>query len=102
VLFDKFVTVERRTVSGAYNNLVLGIDPAFGQVPVNIQPMQAEFKSGGMSYKNYKVFTTNSGIVEGMRLTVVGTGEKFIVRGRQRFDYIVLPHYELVVEGDTQ
>lgn len=103
MLFDKFVSVEYRVTSGTYNNSVYVPHPSFTWVPVNIQPIQPEFGvSDGMAFKHYKVFTTASGIVEGMRLTVSGTGERFVVRGRQRFDYIVAPHYELVVESDKQ
>ncbi|MDL2342304.1 MAG: hypothetical protein QFB87_04485 [Patescibacteria group bacterium] len=104
MLFDKTCSVEYRTVSGVYNNLQYVAHPTLTAVPVNIQPMAAQFNNatGGVSYKNYKVFTTVSGVVEGMRLTVAGTNEQFIVVGRQRFDYIVAPHYELIVEADKQ
>jgi hypothetical protein len=103
MLFDKICSLEYRTVSGNYNNYIFIAHPTLRAVPINIQPMATEFSNGnGMAYKNYKVFTTNSGIVEGMRMTVSGTGEQFIVRGRRRFDYIVAPHYELVVEADKQ
>lgn len=102
MLFDKFVSVEFRTASGS--NFVYMPHTGLPHVPVNIQPVGREFANmnNGMFYKTYKIFTTNSGIVENYRLTVSGTGEKYIVRGRQRFDYIVAPHYELVAETDKQ
>lgn len=104
MLFDKYVTVEFRTVSGQYNNQVYVPHPAFTTVPVNIQPMQGSFTDmgNGIFFKTYKCFTTASGIIEGFRLTVSGTGEQYIVRGRQRFDDIFVPHYELILENDQQ
>lgn len=104
MLFDKYVTVEYRTVSGTYGNQVYVAHPGFTTVAVNIQPIQDTFANtgNGMFFKNYRVFTTNSGIVEGFRLTVSGTGEKYIVRGRANYGYIVLPHFELVAERDDR
>lgn len=101
MLFDKIVSVEKRVLTGA----IYGYVPVVGleAIPINIQPIQAEFGTNqGMTFKNYRAFVTNSGIVEGMRLTVSGTNEQFIVRGRQRYDDILSPHYELVVEADKQ
>lgn len=102
MLFDKFVSVEYRTASGV--NFVYMPLPGYSSIAVNIQPIGKEFANmnDGMFFKTYQIFTSASGITEGHRLTVSGTGEKFIVRGRQRFDYIVAPHYELVAEADTQ
>lgn len=102
MLFDKFVNAEYRTASGV--NFVYVPHTGLQNVPVNIQPIGKEFANmnNGMYFKTYHMFTTNSGIVENMRLTVVSTGEKYIVRGRERFDYIVAPHYELMVEADQQ
>lgn len=105
MLFDKLCTVEVRTASGVYNNFVWIPHAAYASgVWMNIQPMQTQFTNtgDGLYFKNYKAFTTASGIVEGYRLTVSGTGEQYIVNGRQRFDYIVAPHYELMLEADKQ
>ena len=66
---------------------------------VNIQPASAELTamSDGQMFKTYKAFTTNSGVVEGMLLTVSGTGEVYRVRGREPFPYRMGAHYELTL-----
>ena len=68
-------------------------------VLLNIQPASPEITaiSEGEAFKTFKAFTRASGVVEGMRLTVSGTSETYIVRGRERFDYGVEEHYELVL-----
>lgn len=75
-----------------------------GQIPtsaikINIQPASAELTvlTEGVVGKTFKAFTTVSGVVEGMRLTVSGTGQQFKVTGREVFDYGVNTHYELVL-----
>jgi len=41
--------------------------------------------------------------VEGMQVTVSGTGEQYFVRGRQVHDNGILPdHYELVLTKDKR
>lgn len=68
-------------------------------VRMNIQPASAELTaiSEGEVFKTYKAFTSNSGVVEGMRVTVSGTNDIYTVKGRERFDYGVGQHYELVL-----
>lgn len=72
---------------------------ASAAVRVNIQPASAELTafSDGQMFKTYKAFTSASGIVEGMRLTVSGTNDTFTVKGREKYDYGVGQHYELVL-----
>lgn len=68
-------------------------------IRINIQPATPELTAmaDGQFFKVYKGFTTQSGVVEGMRLTVSGTGEEYIVRGKERYD--TLGHQnELVLE----
>lgn len=68
-------------------------------VPINIQPASPELTaiSDGIVFKTYKAFTTASGVIEGMLLTVSGTNEVYRVRGRERFDYGQGQHYELTL-----
>ncbi len=67
-------------------------------VQVNIQTANAEttMMADGEFFKTYKVFTSASGLVEGMRFTASGTGDTYTVKGRSKFDYGVGQHYELV------
>lgn len=68
-------------------------------IQVNIQPASAELTamSEGEMFKTYKAFTSASGVVEGMLLTVSGTGELYRVRGREAFPYRMGAHYELTL-----
>jgi len=68
-------------------------------IKINIQPASPELTaiSDGEVFKTYKAFTTASGVVEGMLLTVSGTNEVYRVRGRERFDYGQGQHYELTL-----
>lgn len=68
-------------------------------IRVNIQPASPELTafSDGQMFKTYKAFTLASGIVEGMRLTVSGTNDVFTVKGREKYDYGVGQHIELVL-----
>ena len=100
---DKVMLVEHLapTVSGqeTYQS-----HPGFTFVAMNIQPMGADFMaiSEGIYDKLFKGFTTNSGIVETFRLTVSGTTDKYVVRGRESYGYGPLPHFELVLEKGTR
>ena len=64
---------------------------------MNIQPASAEFTamSDGQFFKTYKAFTTSSGVVEGFQVVVSGTGETYLVRGREAYGYGAGQHYEL-------
>lgn len=68
-------------------------------VKVNVQPASMELTAmaDGQMFKTYKAFTTNSGVVEGMLLTVSGTGEVYRVRGREAYPYRMGQHYELTL-----
>lgn len=81
-----------------------------GQIPtaavrMNIQPASAETQVlvDGVFGKTFSAFTSSSGVVEGMQLTVSGTGEQYFVRGREVHDNGILPkHYELVLTKDKR
>jgi hypothetical protein len=66
---------------------------------INIQPASPELTilADGETFKTYKAFTTNSGVLEGMLLTVSGTGEVYRVRGREIYNYGAGQHIELVL-----
>lgn len=68
-------------------------------IRINIQPASPELTaiSDGEVFKTYRAFTTASGVIEGMLLTVSGTGELYRVRGREAFNYGMGRHYELTL-----
>lgn len=72
-------------------------------ISINIQPAGAELTAmaEGDMFKTYKAFTTASGVIETMRLTVSGTSETFIVRGRETYLYGSGQHVELTLVKDT-
>lgn len=81
-----------------------------GQIPtaavrINIQPASAETQVlvDGVFGKTYTAFTSSSGVIEGMQLTISGTGQQYFVRGREVHDNGILPeHYELVLTKDKR
>lgn len=84
-----------------YINHPCFLDPAgvaTNAVKVNIQAADAQLValSEGVLGKTYRIFTTASGLVEGMKLTISGTGEAYYVRGRERFTNPLGKHYELL------
>ena len=68
-------------------------------IRLNIQPASPELTmfADGETFKTYKAFTTASGVVEGMLVTVSGTNEVYRVRGREAFPYGAGQHYELTL-----
>lgn len=104
---DKIVFVSKVTSDGAatgkqtyttYSGYTFaGIKSA--AVRVNIQPASPELTAmaDGEMFKTFKAFTTNSGVVESMRLTVSGTNDSYTVKGREKYDYAVGIHYELTL-----
>jgi len=78
-------------------------DLGMAAVPINIQPSKPEILmlTGGAYGKGYTAYTTASGILETDRLTTVsgtGNGKKYIVKGKQDFNYGLLEHLELYLE----
>jgi hypothetical protein len=67
-------------------------------VKMNIQPAGAQMTLlvEGSIGKTFTGFTAASGIVETMRVTVSGTAEQYIVKGRQYYN-IGIPHSELIM-----
>lgn len=107
MLEDKVVIVSKITSDGSGTDketyttysgyLEHGVSSA--AVRMNIQPASAELTvmADGEIFKTYKAFTSNSGVVEGMRVTVSGTSDIYTVKGREKYDYGVGQHYELVL-----
>jgi hypothetical protein len=78
---------------------------ATSAVRMNIQPASAETTVlvDGIFGKTYRAFTSASGVVEGMQVTVSGTGAQYFVRGREVHDNGILPrHYELILTKDKR
>lgn len=72
---------------------------------MNIQPANAErtVLVDGVFGKTYDGYTSYSGILETMRVTVSGTNENYIVRGREPYENGILPStYELVLTKDKR
>jgi hypothetical protein len=77
---------------------------AYQNIKINIQPATAELAavSDGVYGQTYQAFVAVSGILIGDRITVSGTGEKFMVRGVQNWFYGPIPHLELILfKGDN-
>jgi hypothetical protein len=72
---------------------------ALQSVVMNIQPASAEdtVLIDGVFAKTYRAFTTESGIKTGDHLTVSGTGNQYVVKGVQDWDFDPIPHYECLL-----
>ena len=71
----------------------------------NIQPANAErtVLVDGVFGKTFDMFTAASGVVEGMRVTVSGTNQQYLVRGRMAHENSILPsHYELILTKEER
>lgn len=103
IITNAYFSVEHVNLdSGSTTKEGYVVDVGLGAVPVNIQPSSPDVSLlyGGAFGKMYTVFTTNSGILETDRLTTVsGTSStKYIVKGKQYFNYGMGQHTELYVE----
>jgi len=107
MFFDKtaFVSALQRNnptsdkeIFTSYSGFVIG-GVQSSAIKINIQPASSEMTaiSDGEVFKTYSAFTTASGVVDGMLLTMSGTNAIYRVRGRQVFDYRAGQHYELTL-----
>lgn len=74
-----------------------------GNIDINIQPASAELIAitEGAVGLTFEAFTSISGIFIGDRITVSGTGDKFIVKGVRDWFFAPIPHLELILfKGD--
>lgn len=98
-----YVSVEHLNPDAANSNKEgYTTDISLAAVPINIQPSSPEMTvlNNGAYGKGYTAFTTNSGILESDRLTLVsGTlSTQYIVKGRQFFNYGMMQHVELYIQ----
>lgn len=102
MFFDKRVFVWRLAPDATNNRQEdYSLHPGYpAGAKVNIQPASPMFTqlNDGIQGKMFKAFTTASGIVEGYRLTVSGTGAAYVVKGREVYDYGMGRHYELTLD----
>lgn len=106
-MYDKTVFVEiLATYAGNANKESFVPFPAFpspaglsNAIKMNIQPAgdQMTVLYDGVMGKTFLGFTSASGLAEGMRVTVSGTDQRFMVRGRKNYDYGPLQHSEVVL-----
>lgn len=94
----KFTTSGNRDIEGfvTFSGFNFQGVPA-SAVKVNIQAASPALTaiSEGIFAKTFKIFTLNSGIVEGMKLTVSGSNDSYYIVGREIFPLPGLKHYEL-------
>ena len=107
MILDKTVLVQRleknNPVTDKETYVTHSVIGSAGYVLMNIQPASPELTAiaEGEMFKTFKAFTTTSGVVETMRVTVSGTTNTYVVRGREVYDYGVNTHYELTLTRDT-
>jgi hypothetical protein len=100
---NQYVSVEHLTLDTANTNTEgFSADVGLAAVLINIQPSSPEMTAlnNGAYGKGYTAFTTNSGILETDRLTLVsGTANtKYIVKGKQNYNYALAQHVEIYLE----
>jgi hypothetical protein len=102
---DRIVSVERLQVTlGNTDKEEYQPVGNYGAIKINIQPASAELTaiSNGAYGQTYVSFVSVSGIKLADRLTLSGTGTKYIVKGVQDNFWGPLPHLELVLfKGDN-
>jgi hypothetical protein len=99
---DRYVSVEHLVKdSASLKKWGYVADVGLVYIPVNIQPASPDTVNlyGGAMGSMFTMFAgpTASGILDGDRLTVSGSGEKYIVNGRENFDYGPGQHIEFVL-----
>lgn len=110
MILDKTFFVERLTPNSsnsakeqytAHSGFLFG-GIASNAIQANLQPASPEktVLAEGILGKTFSMFTRASGVVEGFRLTHSGTSNKYVVRGREYYDYGVENHAELIVVRD--
>lgn len=98
---DRIVAISRLQVDADNaNKEQYVVNEALSFIAVNIQPATAQDTAiaQGVYGQTYTMFTTESGILSGDKVTVSGTGQIFIVRGVEDWSYPDLaPHYEITL-----
>jgi hypothetical protein len=101
LFLNTYISVEHLNPdSGNSNQEGFVSDLALKAVACNIQPASMELTAlnNGAYGKSYTVFTTASGILETDRITVSGTGQQLIVKGKQYYNYGLGQHLEIFTE----
>jgi hypothetical protein len=101
LILDRIISISR-LIQDADNPNKESYQPnlALQTVSCNLQPAtpQDTAIAQGVFGQTYICFTTESGIKSGDKVTVSGTGEKFVVRGIEDWSYPDLsPHFELTL-----
>lgn len=105
MMFFKKASVARLSPTASNNDKELYVELSeMGNINIDIQPASSEVVAinEGIAGKTYSAFVSVSGIVVGDRVTVSGTGQAFVVKGRSDWNYGPIPHLELVLfESDN-
>ena len=98
-----YVSIKHQTPESANTSLSDFVaDAGLTYVGVNIQPKSPTDNNeyGGAYSSQYMMFapSTASGIISGDEVTVSGTNQQFIVKGRNAFLYTPAPHLEFLLD----
>lgn len=98
MFFDKTVAVARMSPeqSDVDNEEYSTIAP---NIKINIQPASTDLTAAveGALGMVFRGFTTYSGIEIGDRITVSGTTKQYIVRGKNDWVQLPIPHVEIIL-----
>lgn len=104
MIFDKNASVARLSPDSSDNNKEAYVElSGLGNIRINIQPANSELLAvaNGVYGQTYQAFVAISGISVGDRITVSGTGQKYIVKGVADWYFLAIPHLELILfKGD--
>ncbi len=101
LITDSVVAIQRLTRdSDNVNKESYQSNMALQAVKCQIQPASPEYTAvvDGVFGQTYIMFTTTSGLLEGDKVTVSGTGTPYRVKGIEDWSQIEgIPHYEIVL-----
>jgi len=101
MLLDKNISIEHLGLDiGTSRKEGYISDLSLSAIRANIQPSSPETTAlyGGAYGKVYTIYTTVSGILETDRVTVSGTTQQFIIKGKQYYNYGAGQHGEYIAE----
>lgn len=98
MFLDKVATVYRESPTASDNDKE-AYATIYPSIRINIQPASAELVAvaEGVYGQTSLGFVSVSGIQIGDRVTVSGTGDSYIVRGINDWNYLPIPHCEIVM-----
>ena len=100
IIVDSVAAIQRLTKdSDNVDKESYVINAALQAIKCNIQPASPEQTAiaEGVFGQTYIMFTTESGILVGDKVTVSGTAEVFRVKGKENWDADPLSHYEVTL-----